>query len=66
MRKLIVAVVVCLFLVCMCTPAFAATPTLAVPDVPQIPKLKLDIKFEIPDSFWANWFKNNPITLPTP
>ena len=66
MRKLVVAVVVCLLLSCMCAPAFAATPALAVPDVPQIPTIKLNIKFEIPDSFWTNWFKNNPITLPTP
>ena len=61
MKKLI-TIILALMLVCsMVVPAHAATPRFEIPNVPEIPDISDNIKFEFPDGFWNSWFNNHPI-----
>jgi hypothetical protein len=47
----------------MTVPAYAATPALKIPSVPQISNIKFNVKIELPDDFWTNWFKEHPLNI---
>ena len=65
MKKKIITLFMALVLIaCMSVPAFAVTPALKIPDMPEISKIQLDVKVELPDSYWDNYFKEHPIKLP--
>ena len=68
MKKLIIFALTLLLICCMAVPAYAATPSLDVPDIPDFSNIEFDIKLELPDNFWSNWFDKNPINwkLPIP
>lgn len=61
MKKLIVLLLVLLMVMAMAVPAHAATPSVGVPEVPQISNIKFEIKIQLPDDFWGNWFREHPI-----
>ena len=61
MRKLITFIVTIAIIASMATTVFAATPTISVPKVPQISDIKFDVKIELSDDFWSNWFDKNQI-----
>lgn len=63
MRKIIAFILAVMLIASMTIPAYAVTPSYKL-DVPQISKIKLDIKIELPDDFWDNWFKDHPIGVP--
>ena len=63
MKKILAMLLALLLIVSMAIPAYAVTPKLEIPDVPQISKIKFDIKIELPDDFWSNWFKEHPLNL---
>jgi len=62
MRKIIAFILAVMLIVSMAIPAYAVTPSYKL-DVPQISKIKFDIKIELPDDFWDNWFKEHPLNL---
>ena len=66
MKKIIAILLILALVVCMAAPAFACTPRLKVPDMPEISKIQL--KPNIDDSVYENavdaWFKAHPIKLP--
>ena len=57
MKKFILFVLTLMLIASMAVPAFAATPSFEIPEVPQISKIKFDINFEFPENFWDNWFE---------
>lgn len=59
MKKLIIFVLTVVTVISMTIPAHAATPTLKVPEVPQISKI--DFKVTVGEDFWDNYFKEHPI-----
>lgn len=63
MRKIIALLLALLLILAMDIPAFAVTPKLDVPDMPEIPDISGSVKVEIPDSFWDNWFKEHPFKI---
>lgn len=63
MRKIITILFALMLVVSMSVPAFAVTPRLNIPNMPEIPDISDDVKFELPDNFWDNWFKNHPIII---
>ena len=63
MKKILVFTLALMLIVSMTIPAYAVTPKLEIPDVPQISKIKFDIKIELPDDFWTNWFKEHPLNI---
>lgn len=48
----------------MAVPAFAVTPPLQAPDMPEIPDISDDVKVDIPDDYWEEYFEENPIVTP--
>lgn len=63
MKKILIFVLTVMVVASMAIPAYAVTPSLGVPDVPQISKIKFDVKIDLPDEFWSNWFKEHPLNL---
>ncbi len=64
MKKILALILAVLLIMVMAVTAFAVTPELGVPDVPQISDIEFDTKIELPDSFWDDWFTRNPISIP--
>lgn len=66
MKKILSALLALLLIMAMAIPAYAVTPKYESPDMPEIPDIFDDVKFEIdiPDSFWDKWFQEHPIKLP--
>ena len=58
MKKIICILFALMLVVSLAVPTFACTPQYEVPDVPQISKIKFNVKIELPDDFWDN-FKFN-------
>ena len=67
MKKILAIALAVLLIAAMAVPAYAVTPKYEFPDLPEIPDISDDVKFEIdiPDSFWDKWFQEHPIKLPT-
>lgn len=61
MKKLISLLLAVLLIVGMVIPVSAATPKLDIPDIPAVPDISDDIHVELPDGFWADYFKQNPL-----
>lgn len=61
MKKFILFVLTLMLIASMAVPAFAATPSVGVPDIPDFSDIKFDIKFDIPDSVWDKWFDEHPL-----
>lgn len=61
MKKILAIILAVMLIASMVIPAYAVTPSFKVPEVPQISKIKFDIKIELPDDYWSNWFKEHPI-----
>lgn len=62
MKKIISFALALLLIASMAIPAYAVTPNLGAPDVPQISNMKFDIKIELPEDILDDWFKNHPIS----
>lgn len=65
MKKILYTLLALLLIIGMAIPAYAVTPSLEVPDMPDVSKIKFDFKIELPDDFWTRWFEEHPITVPT-
>ncbi len=63
MKKFIIFVLAIMLVASMAIPAYAVTPSIGVPDMPEIPDISDNIKFELPSGFWQRWFAEHP--LPT-
>lgn len=61
MKKIITFIIAMMLIASMAVPAFAATPSYQFPELPEIPDISDDIKFELPDSIWDKWFNEHPI-----
>lgn len=58
MKKIVCILFALMLIVSTAVPAFAATPRLEIPDIPEFSGIRFDIKFELPDNFWDD-FKIN-------
>lgn len=61
MKKILSIIFAMVLIVSMAAPAFAVTPGLEVPDVPEIPYIGDDITIEIPDEVFDEWFDEHPV-----
>lgn len=61
MKKIFAILLVVMLIASMAVPVFAVTPPLEAPDLPEIPDISDDVKIELPNNFWNNWFKNHPL-----
>lgn len=59
MKKILAILLAVMLIASMTIPAYAATPSLKVPDVPQISKIKFNVTMG--EDFWDNYFKEHPI-----
>ena len=65
MKKIIVSILaICLIACVIAIPAYAVTPNIKAPSV-KIPSIKIP-EIKISDSFWDKYFRDHPITIPTP
>ena len=58
MRKIFAFLLAVMLIASMGVPAYAVTPRLGVPNVPQISNIKFKVELKLPDNFWNN-FKFN-------
>ena len=73
MKKIITFAVALAAVISMAVPAFAVTPALKVPDMPEISNIKIDINVGSDEeddvvwtkSFWDRWFAEHPIVFPS-
>ena len=61
MRKTLILIFALTLILAIPVQASAVTPPLRVPDMPDIPEIKVEVKLS--DDFWENHFKNNPIKI---
>lgn len=64
MKKIIAILLALMLIASMAVPAFAVTPPLQAPDMPEIPDISDDVKVDIPDDYWEEYFEKNPIVTP--
>lgn len=66
MRKIIAMILALMLIASVTVVTHAATPKLDIPSI-EIPDIsgsvKDNIEVEIPDTFWDNWFKENPFKI---
>jgi hypothetical protein len=62
MKKILAIALALLLIIGTAVPAHAVTPSLEVPDMPEVSKIEFDIKIELPDDFWTRWFDEHPLT----
>ena len=62
MKKILVFIGAVMLIASMTVTAHAATPKLDIPDI-EIPDISGSVKVELPDNFWGNYFKANPIKI---
>lgn len=60
MKRIISFILLMILLLSLAIPAYAVTPPLKTPSI-SIPDISDDIKVELPNNFWDNWFKNHPL-----
>lgn len=60
MKRIISFILLIVLLLSLAIPAYAATPSLKIPSI-SIPDISDDVKIELPNNFWNNWFKNHPL-----
>lgn len=63
MKKIIAILLALLLILSMAIPVAAVTPTLQVPDVPQISDIKIEVKVDeqVYENAVQKWFKEHPI-----
>lgn len=59
MKKITAILLALLLIMSLAMPAFAVTPPLQVPDMPEIPEIEVEI--DIPDQVFDDWFEENPL-----
>ena len=60
MKRFLSMILIVMIVMSMAITAHAATPSFKVPEVPQISKIKFNIKIELEDDFWDKWFEEHP------
>lgn len=60
MKKLLSIALVFYLILSLSITAFAVTPNFKIPNI-SIPDISNNIKVEISDDFWDNWFKEHPL-----
>ena len=60
MKKLLIIPLTLMLTAAMAIPAYAVTPSYGV-DIPDFSDIKFHFKFELPDSFWNDWFQEHPL-----
>ena len=61
MKKFFVFISTLALVLSMSVTAFAVTPPLQAPDMPEIPDISDDVKVDIPDEYWDQYFDEHPI-----
>lgn len=63
MKKIIAILLALLLILSMAIPVAAVTPTLQVPDVPQISDIKIEVKLDeqVYENAVQKWFAEHPI-----
>lgn len=64
MKKLIIFVLTIVTVISMAIPAYAVTPPLGVPDVPEIPDISDDVHIELPDGIFDDYIPDIDVELP--
>ena len=63
MKKIICALLAVLLIMAMTVPAFAVTPDLGVPDVPEIPDISDDVEIELPEGVFDGYLPDLDIDI---
>ncbi len=66
MKKILALILAVLLIMVMAVTAFAVTPELGVPDVPQISDIEFDIKIELPDGVFDDYIPDIDIDVEVP
>lgn len=62
MRKFIALILAIMLIMSMAIPAYAVTPALKIPSI-KIPNISNSVEVKQSQSFWDNYFKENPIKI---
>ena len=62
MKRLFAILLAVMLIAPMTVSANAVTPKLDL-DLPEIPDISGNVKVEIPNTVWDNWFKEHPIKI---
>lgn len=63
MKKLLILPLALMLTAAMAIPAYAITPSLGVPDMPDVSGIKFEPRIELPDNFWNDWFRDHPLKI---
>jgi hypothetical protein len=61
MRKTLILIFALTLILAIPVQASAVTPPLRVPDMPEIPEIKVEVKLS--DDYWNNYFRSNPFKI---
>lgn len=62
MRKIFAFMLALMIVMSMTISAYAVTPTLNIPSI-KIPNISSSVEIKLPQSYWNNHFKENPIRI---
>lgn len=62
MKKIIALILSLMLVMSMAISAYAATPTLNIPSI-KIPDISNNVEVKLSQSFWNNYFRENPIRI---
>lgn len=65
MKKIITIVLALMLIASMAVPAYAVTPTFQIPDMPEISKIKIEVKLDdkVAENAVKAWLKEHPIKI---
>lgn len=63
MKKIITLTLALLLVLSMAVPAYAVTPDLQPPDLPDVPDISGSVNVELPDKVFDDWFAEHPVTI---
>ena len=66
MKKIICILFALMLVISMAIPAFAVTPEIGVPDMPEIPDISDDVEIELPDGIFDDYIPDIDIDVELP
>lgn len=66
MKKILALILALLLIIAMAVPAYAVTPELGVPDMPEIPDVSDDVEIELPDGIFDDYIPDIDIDVELP
>jgi len=63
MKKILIIALTLMVIITTAIPAYAVTPPMRVPDMPEIPAIEPDFSYINFDAIFEKWFEDHPIRI---